>query len=163
VTFQCTARGGQNAVTVLDVRPLTHSDALTHHILSTINTHLANTHGPLPRGGAGGGAGGAGAGGSSHYAAASAAITAEATMGGMLAASHGGSGGGDLEYVLSLYRTHASDSEEGIAMREIAGIAMKEGRRPHLNLEAVTRLSEQLMLEGHIYSTIDEQHYKPTS
>jgi replication factor A2 len=162
VTLQCRAGAGANQVTVLDVRPLPDSNALTHHILDAINTHLLNTRGPLPRGGAGAGAGGG-------FAATSTAGIAHAAMMGLTSgaavgpAAAGGGDGGDASYVLGLFRDLAPEREDGAAVRDVAAAAARDPARRHLTMDAITRLAEQLMMEGHIYSTVDESHYKTTT
>ncbi len=87
---------------------------------------------------------------------------------GSSAAAAAGGGGGDAaseySFILGLYRQYGADGEEGIGAKEILSyIAREGGAYKSLTLDAILRISEQLMMDGHIYSTIDEQHYKPTS
>ncbi len=167
IIFQSSIRAGSHSINIIDVRLIRDSNALTHHMLDVLNTHLYNTRGPLAKSGGGAGAGGFGgygAASTAHYAQYAESMGAGAGAGSGIAISAGG-GGGNSEYdmVLDLFRTHAHDSDEGLSIREVAAHLAKNPSYRHIKPEDVVRISEQLMLDGHIYSTIDESHFKPTA
>ncbi len=155
-------QGGQMVLTVpaLGCVALADSNALTHHMLEVANAHLVATRGALPRtGGAGAGHGGGGAGAGGH-AAAQALYSASFGAG---AGGAGGAGGpaGDSEAVLQLFRELSADTE-GATPAQVAQRAAQLPGMQHLSKEQVAAITEKLMLDGHIYSTVDEQTYKTT-
>jgi len=158
-------QGGQMVLTVpaLGCVALTDSNALTHHMLEVANTHLVATRGPLPRtGGAGAGHGGGGGGAGGHAA-------AQALYSASFGAGAGGGGGGgaaggpagDAEAVLALFRELSADTE-GATPAQVAHRAAQLPATHHLSKEQIAAITEKLMLDGHIYSTVDEQTYKTT-
>ncbi len=159
--------GGQLSVSCTSCRAVEDANAVSHHMLDVLNTHLMNTRGPLPRGGAQAAAGafGGGAFSSSSAASAHAAILAQNAYDGHGAAGAGGAGGAgsDQLYIMELFRQHAAETDEGCSVREIAALAARDPARKHLGVDAIMRVTEALMMEGFIYSTVDDLHFKPTS
>ena len=146
-------QGGQMVLTVpaLGCVALADSNALTHHMLEVANTHLVATRGHLPR------TGGAGAG---HGAGAAQAAMYSASFGG--GGGGGGGGGSDSDAVLAIYRELSAESE-GCSPAQVTHRASQLPGTKHLSKEQIAAISEKLMLDGHIYTTVDEQTYKTTS
>lgn len=123
--------------------PIKDFNEITFHALEVISVHLRNTKGPP---------GGAApvaqqASGSTGFSAAPAAAA-----GGGRAAS----GGGDLQQqVLKIFEADSTDTGASIddVCRQFANTPKSEIR------DAVEFLSD----EGHLYSTVDEDHYKSTN
>jgi hypothetical protein len=64
--------------------------------------------------------------------------------------------------VLALYRELSAESE-GCTPAQVAQRAAQLPGMQHLSKEQIGAITEKLMLDGHIYSTVDEQTYKTTS
>jgi hypothetical protein len=133
-----------------------HLSQVTHHFLESIHVHIKNTKeeaaapqsagqfgtpqavnkGPGLTAGGGGGMGGDGGDGGG-----------------------GGGGGGDcLEAVKDAYKAlDNGDSESGISVQQI--IQHLQGK--HAEAE-IRKANDNLSQEGHIYSTIDDEHFKST-
>lgn len=164
---------GRVDVQVLNVRPVTDFDEVTHHFLEAIFVHLQRTRGPLrPGASAAGGATGGGMLGSlglgsagalpvgarpmsaggfegfSAYSAASARTSAAVPM----------AVEGLEERVLAAFR-EAGPTDIGASIDTVA--AMLAGH--HITPAQVRQAVDALSLEGHLYTTVDENHFKTTS
>lgn len=170
VTFQSRAGSNTNQITVLDIRPISDCNVVTHHILDVINTHLFNTRGPLPRGGQQQHGSNIHAPESSISNVARGAMLANdmfSSSSSVLVSSSFASNGGNLndhEYILELYRQNSDESNEnGASVREIAKLISRDPSKRHITFDVLVKISEELLMDGRIYSTVDEEHFKTTS
>jgi hypothetical protein len=131
-------------------RLVTDHNSITRHLLEVTYTHLLLTRGPLAA--AGGGGGGGGGGGAS----------AAGGYGALAAAAGYGAGGGegsmsaDAIAVLAIYKE--CDEEDGLSVAE----AVRSGKQRGISAEVVQRATQQLQMDGMIYSTIDDTHFRAT-
>lgn len=168
-------------VQALDARPVTDYNEITHHFLDAVVSHLHATKGPLPRpipaGGAvaaapaaaadpfGGGYGGAAAGGYGYGGAPSAYGSTGAYDGYSAGGQYGGYNAGgayaaptaeDPMHGQILAAFQATHSDSGLSIDQVAGSLGIDAAR-------VGKVAEALALEGSLYNTIDDQHYRSTS
>mmetsp|Transcript_16261 Transcript_16261/g.41115 ORF Transcript_16261/g.41115 Transcript_16261/m.41115 type:complete len:269 (-) Transcript_16261:121-927(-) len=150
VVGQLRAFNGEHNVTGFSIRPVTDMNEITYHLLDACHTHLYNTRGPpqegvnkpvqqrqafnipAPSGMAGGP--------SAPFAAPSNPIT---------------SGGSVNDRVLAAFTDLAATSDQGTNVEVVA-------QRLNLNLHEVKKAVDALAMDGHLYSTIDEDHYATT-
>lgn len=131
--------------------PLTDFNELTFHFLECIHTHCTNTM-QAPNSG------------SSQPAATLAQPMNQPVKseGGISVTMNDGNGGGagnignDAQRQVMDVFNKDSNSETGTSI----GVVCE--RLPHLNREEIQKAIEYLSDEGHLYSTIDEEHYKST-
>lgn len=153
--------GGEMSVVAFQLRPIKDHNELTFHMLEVVHTHLQSTRGPAegPPGAAhagsggpvkleGGGGGGGGGG----------ALSSSYSRGAPVVAG----GGGDLgigkvqNAVLQIFNQNAAD-QNGVAISFVCD------RLPSIPAAEIRKNVEFLCNEGHLYSTIDEEHYRCTS
>lgn len=139
-------------LTALGMMVIEDYNAITHHILETIHAYLVSTKGPV------GGVASA-AGGSSS---ASAAAPMKVDRGNYGAApvdqNNGGDGNGlnrEQSAVLEVVRECMDES--GITVNEVASRL-----KAHFPEATVKRTLDFLSAEGHVYSTIDDDHFSAT-
>ena len=140
-------------------QPITDFNEYTYHFLEVIHTHLRFTKGPpqaAPTGGAYGGAALGGAAGATYGAPAGAA-GAPQPGGAMYGAPATGTGSME-QLVLSFFQTKGEASDMGVTIADAAQALQTNGATP----EQVRTLVEQLVSDGHLYSTIDDDHFKAT-
>jgi hypothetical protein len=156
--LQVKVQGGGMFLTIVSgsCAPLKEGNALTHHLLDVANQHLVATRGALPR---------TGAASSSSSSAAAAAM--QATMLGFGAGAGGSAGAGisgDKEAVLNQFREGSSDaSSEGTTVDAVLRALQAQPATRHITGAQIATFAEQLLEEGHIYSTCDEMTFKTTA
>lgn len=141
------AMGGQRSVVAFHIKPVTDFNVITLHSLDVIHTHLKNTKGPI-----GGGMGAA--------AAQSANPMMATVSSNNYAADAGGDAGGmeqDHAKVLKAFEQLRTDDERGTSVNEILQ------KLPGMDMSTIRQAVEFLSGEGHLYSTVDEDHWKCTS
>ncbi len=122
---------------------------ITRHLLEVVYSHLYHTRGALA---APGGSGG---------------MSSTSPSG----AGHGGGGGGglglggegsreadlagDQAAVLNIYK-EAPEDEDGITLQEV----ITKGKQRGISEATVRAATMALQMEGHIYSTVDESHFR---
>lgn len=156
---------GQVTMTAFTSRVVDDPNEVTAHFLDCIHTHLRFTQGPrLAAGGAAapGGmmmANGAAAGGYMKHEAAP-------------AAHYGGGGMGHSELPPGMPSTGDTIRDQVLAAFATGPEAMTDGgcsvssvvaHLSHLTFHQVQEAIQMLSNDGHLYSTIDEEHYKTTS
>eukprot|EP00904_Undaria_pinnatifida_P010329 jgi/Undpi1/6426/HiC_scaffold_20.g08907.m1 len=148
-----------------DMQPITDFNEVTMHALEIIYTHLFNTKGPLPgKSSVGGGAavaqpmhgvgspgfhGGGGQQGFTNMG------------GGMQNNQQGGQGGaqGFTKVQQQVHELYLSASEEqGLSMTDVFNSLKGQG----VSYGDVTDATAFLSSEGHLYSTIDDDHFRST-
>eukprot|EP00123_Amoebidium_parasiticum_P005613 comp16768_c0_seq1/m.15115 comp16768_c0_seq1/g.15115 ORF comp16768_c0_seq1/g.15115 comp16768_c0_seq1/m.15115 type:complete len:281 (-) comp16768_c0_seq1:570-1412(-) len=150
------------SIVAYHIKTIQDFNEVTYHLLQTIHTHLtvtkgstggltsAPTFGGAPTGGMSHGGMGAGAGFGAPAAAAPAA--------------YGGGVGNDFENPLQrdvLLAIKANTTTVGADAREVMDYLRNTLRRPATEAQVIQTM-EWLSSEGHIYSTVDETHFKPT-
>jgi hypothetical protein len=135
---------------------------ITRHLLEVVYSHLTHTR-PLPvgaGGGGGGGGSGSGASPSGGYGGGGGAGSA-APGGSALGVGGDGGRGGDLAQdhatVWNIYKDPV-DEENGTSLQE----AIAKGKQLGLSEKAVRDATITLQMDGHVYSTVDENHFKAT-
>lgn len=151
ITANFKSSGGHKSFTVIHTRLVTDSNQLTRHLLECIYSHLNATRGAMSGGGGGGGMFGAqhghGAGAGSAYA------------GAPISASSGGMSEADI--VLKFYQDKSNndpDDDKGMAQTD----AIVMGKARGIAAQRVQEITEKLMMDGLIYSTVDDFHFKST-
>jgi hypothetical protein len=133
---------------------VTDSNRITRHLLEVVYGHLYNTRGELvPVGGGGGAGSGASPGG-----------MAGGGLGGMQGGGLGVGGdggreagmGSEINAVLGIYKE--CEDEDGTALQD----AIVKGKQRGLSEKAVRDATVSLQMDGLIYSTMDESHYRAT-
>ncbi len=156
--------GGAKSFTVLSARIVQDANHITRHLLECIYTYLYVTRGPLGGGGGGGaGAGaGAGAGGGGAYNPFAPAAAAKDSATGT---AHGDDRSASLEtedmQIFKIYKDAAlidPDNDTGLSITEAIAIA----KRSNISAATVQRITEKLMMDGMIYSTVDDEHFRST-
>jgi len=142
------------------INPLTDFNEYTYHFLEVVHTHLRNSKGPPPNAAAASapmGAYGApagygapsGAGGASMMGGGAGAFVAQPT-----------SGGASFEdLVVTFFKTKGEDNETGCTIAQAAEALQANG----VSLEQVRQYVDNLVQDGHLYSTIDDDHFKATA
>eukprot|EP00470_Lotharella_oceanica_P006021 CAMPEP_0170178180 /NCGR_PEP_ID=MMETSP0040_2-20121228/11719_1 /TAXON_ID=641309 /ORGANISM="Lotharella oceanica, Strain CCMP622" /LENGTH=250 /DNA_ID=CAMNT_0010421167 /DNA_START=50 /DNA_END=802 /DNA_ORIENTATION=+ len=135
--------GGNRVVVAFQVNPLKNFTGIILHNLDVIHTHCKNKYGPLDEKG--------------NQKATPMLATSNQTYG--AAADEGGQDGMDKHQadVLKVFSTYSKNSEAGTSVSDV--IEKLQQYDPNKIREAVDFLSS----EGHLYSTIDEEHFKCTS
>ena len=153
---------GAVGVLAFNIQVITDFNVVTQHYLECIYVHCVHTKGELkPAGGAVGGgqqfssmAGGSmqnqGFGGGVHKG-------ASLGMGGDAGMGMGG-GGDDNQTVLRAFTDLGADNEQGVSLDTIA--QSLGAKFPMAKLRSIV---DNLAAEGHLYSTIDDMHFKGTS
>ena len=159
--------GGAAGMTAFAALPVEDSNALTVHMLDVILAHKKATGArkvEAAGAGAGGAAAAAAAGGArpgAYGAAAAGGFKAE--YGGGEVPMQMGGGGGDMsvrEQVLHAFATGPdAGTDGGCSVSSVASSLAQLG----LSYAQVQEAIQQLSNDGHLYSTIDEEHYKTTS
>lgn len=140
---------GTPAVVAFQLIPITDFNEITFHYLETIHTHCLNTRGkpgvsPSKAAGAVPGA-------------APAAMNSNVSSNDFGAVADGDSSFNDLQsQVLNIFNQD-SNSESGTSIQTVCE------RLSHLSRGDIQKAIEFLSDEGHLYSTIDEEHYKSTA
>lgn len=140
------------------IQPVTDFNEYTFHFIEVVHTHLRHTKGAPPAAGAAAAAAPAFNGANPAYTGA-AGFTAP--MGGAAPASYAmpqQSSGLD-ELVLQFFRTKGEGIEAGCTVAEAAQALSANGA----TIDQVRSLVNSLVEDGHLYSTIDDEHYKSTS
>ena len=136
------------SIVAYSIAPITNYNEYTFHFIDVVHTHLKHTKGKpagaapgMPMGGAPMGFGGqAGAPPQQGYAAAPAA-------------------GADVNsLVLSFFKTKGEHTDTGCHVQEVAAAVAAQG----ISEARVREIVEFLSNEGHLYSTIDDDHFKAT-
>jgi hypothetical protein len=140
---------------VYNTRLVTDPNQVTRFLLECIHSYLYQSRGALQAPGSGSAA----AAGSSHYGAtASAAMNAQ---GSGIVAGDDRTGGmtSENQQVLAIYKEcSGADEENGLHLDE----AIKFGKARGLSVEAVRRATNTLMMDGLIYSTVDDCTFRST-
>ncbi|RHZ41023.1 hypothetical protein DYB26_016093, partial [Aphanomyces astaci] len=153
--------GGKTSLSCHTVTPVENFNQITHHFLDCIYTHLRNTKGPL------GGGGGAAAGTqsftdtSSHFGGGFNAFGGQAaSTGGQQNYNFGASDSGfsDPAQQAILDILGASSLDMGLSVDQI-----KQNLHGRVTDAQLRDALNYLTNEGHIYSTIDENHFKRTA
>jgi len=159
---------GRRSLSVFTMRTVEDHNEITHHDLEVILTHLQVTKGsanPMLRAGA------ATAGADSHAAPGAAAPMFNAfnpAPGGQPiqasgAGAAGGAGGNSdlVRHIMTIFnKPEVEDLESGISVRQAfmelqnLGVSATEAQ--------VKKIVHELMQDGHLYSTVDDDHYKST-
>jgi len=152
----------QKSIVAFQLIPIVDFNELTCHLLEVIHCHLVNTKGPLPP-----------ASSSSSSSPSSSSSSSSSSLSQVNSGS-GGTGGGAIgetgiaaadgtnfsplqQAVLEIYEQKSGQSDAGIPVSEVCA---------RLNTFApadVRAAIDFLTDEGHLYSTIDEEHYKSTN
>lgn len=150
-------------INAFHMRKITDFNEITYHLLDSIHTHLYNTQGPkgsAPPGGStnfaspgkpsmgpGGGAAGGPAGG------AGAAVAA-------YSAPAGGAGAAmDLNAcVMQAFEQFTDNGGSGVSITDILQYCMQQMGRD-IPKASIVQVCDKLSMEGHIYSTVDEEHF----
>lgn len=149
-------------INAFHMRRITDFNEITYHLLDSIHSHLYNTQGPkgsAPPGGStnfaspgkpsmgpGGGAAGGPAGG------AGAAVAA-------YSAPAGGAGAMDLSAcVIQAFDQITDTGGGGVSVMDIVQYCASQMGR-EISKAAVSQVCDKLSMEGHIYSTVDEEHF----
>jgi hypothetical protein len=165
-------------LSTLSVKPLKDGNALTMHLLACMHAHCVLTKGALPPPGGAAGAGGAGAGmgagagGGFHAGAAGggAAWGGAASGAAKAAAAAGGGRFADpiMETVMSAFEMckDSGASEEGTSIAEVVAVIKRRGASPGgptLSENDIRQAIQTLSMEGFLYSTVDDNHYRSTA
>jgi replication factor A2 len=142
----------QMQLTAFDVSPLADHNQITYHFLSCIKAHLAHTQ-PAPAASAQ--AAGAGF---AYGARPEPAAAAPTTGGASMDMDMGGEAGLNPQQnkVLSVIAEN-SMSEEGASIQQL------QSQLAGMSEADIRTVIDFLSSEGHLYSTIDEDHFKATS
>ena len=154
------AFNNMKSVVAYSIQPITDYNEYTFHFLEVIHTHLRFTKGAPPQ------AAPTGYGGAALGGAAGASYGAIPGGGGAAAAQQGGQMYGQAQQqgsleslVLSFFQTKGEESESGCTVADAAQALVNNGA----TADQVRQYVEQLVSDGHLYSTIDDDHFKATS
>lgn len=141
------------SIVAYGILPITDFNEYSFHFIDVVHTHLRHTKGPVPTaatstvGGAASGMGQQGA----------AAMTgATSTNAGF---AYGNSMSNLQELVLKYFTSHGAGADAGCSIEQVAGALSSSGVTKAQIREIVDFLSN----EGHLYSTIDDDHFKSTA
>lgn len=142
---------GQMQLTAFDVHPVLDHNQITYHFLSCIKTHLSNTT-AAPASAAPASAG------FQYGAKPEVAAAAPAAGGASMDMDMGGEAGLNAQQnkVLSVIAEN-SMSEEGVSIQQL------QSQLNGMSEPDIRTAIDFLSSEGHLYSTIDEDHFKATS
>jgi replication factor A2 len=135
--------GGSKVLNIFNTRLVTDLNQVTRHLLECIYSHLYATRGPI---GGGPAPGGLGRLGGSPVA---------------LGAPGASSAASDTDIVLKFFQEHANqnpDDEVGMSINDVNRLAKTKNISTHRVQEIVNALA----LDGQLYSTVDDSHFKPT-
>ena len=142
---------GELHIQAYDVRAISGGDELTHHLLDAMHAHLRRVNGPYAAGGLGAEpaamAPGGGFGGGVSAAAPAYGAPAQMAANGMEPVQ---------DAVCRAFEQHGAGDEGAHVNTVISALAGMHDE------SAVRGAIEFLAAEGHLYSTIDESHYKST-
>ena len=148
VTGQLRSFRNERNVMAFEVRPLSSMNEMTHHFLYSIHTHLQKT--------------GASAGTAAPVVAAAAgayaAGGAQTSFGFDQSANADGFSKAQAA-VLAFFKGSTNDEGTGGSVADCIALLSKQG----VGEKSVRETIEGLTEEGHLYSTIDENHYQSTS
>lgn len=136
--------GGQKMVVAFQLTPITDFNVITLHALDVIHTHLKNTRGPLD------------AKGNIVQSANPMLNTVASSSYTMDAVSNDGMEPHQAQ-VLKVFETYSKADEQGTSITEVIQ------KLPSIDPSKIRDAVEFLSGEGHLYSTIDDQHFKCTS
>lgn len=158
VTGHAKTFGDKRQVNAFMIRPVTDFNEVTYHLLAIIEAHLHNTRGPITTGkpGAAGVVGGLVGSSAGGMAAASAAPGASDYGRTAAPAFDNASGLTAIQQQVLGVLTSGS-SESGVSRATV--IERLEGK---FSVQQLNDALEWLSAEGHIYSTIDDDHFKST-
>ena len=139
------------SVVAYSIQPITDFNEYTYHFLETIHTHLRHTKGPVPSAKPEGGAYGAPTGGYGAPARSPGGAYAPPAAPHAAAASLN-------DLVLKFFSTKGESSDMGCTIAEASSALSSSG----VGAEQVRAVVDELVNEGHLYSTIDDDHFKAT-
>ena len=144
------------------IKPIKDSNAFTAHMLACMHTYLMVTKGPLPP-----------PGGHAPAVATTGGFGASATWGGAASGAAVAATGGrfadpNVEAVSRAFDAckDSGATEEGTAVAEIVAVLKRNSHssgRPPLTEKDVRDAIATLTMEGFLYSTVDEDHYRSTT
>ena len=145
---------GVRNVIAFNMRPVTDFNEITYHFLEVVycNSHngvRAAAAAAAP--GAGGAGAGAGVDGNAY------AAPAAATMGNAAAAPAAAAAGDINQQVFAIFNGPQGASDQGVRVNDV--VTQLNGRWTE---EQVRGAVDHLVNEGHLYSTIDDDHFKST-
>lgn len=138
------------AVAAFSIEPITQFDEVTFHFLDVVATHLRNTRG---RGGMIGGGSTAAMDLSTPVKGAS--LSADGGVAGM--DTQGSAFGGDVQTQVMAVFNKGAMNDQGTSIQEVCR------QLPSISPQDIRKAIEALSEEGHLYSTIDEEHFQSTS
>ena len=130
------------------MQPITDFNEYTFHFIEVVHTHLRHTKGPVPMDAPAAG-----------YAAPSAMGGAPTAMGGYQQAAPMAPQQSLSDLVLKFFQSKGEASDAGVTIHDASNALAANGVAP----EQVRNIVEELVNEGHLYSTIDDDHYKATA
>eukprot|EP00472_Partenskyella_glossopodia_P009511 CAMPEP_0197520616 /NCGR_PEP_ID=MMETSP1318-20131121/5965_1 /TAXON_ID=552666 /ORGANISM="Partenskyella glossopodia, Strain RCC365" /LENGTH=257 /DNA_ID=CAMNT_0043072281 /DNA_START=44 /DNA_END=817 /DNA_ORIENTATION=+ len=139
--------GGTKMVVAFTVTPLKDFNQITLHMLDCIYTHLKNTKGSLDE---------QGQPVQKHSATPMLASSSVPQYGASDSMNQDGMEKHQAD-VLKIFETHSKGSEQGTSISEVCS------KLPNYSPQQIRDAVDFLSGEGHLYSTIDEEHYKCTS
>lgn len=145
--------GAQVSVVGFQLLPVTDFNEITFHNLEVIHTHLQNTRGAPAGGAAPGGAAPAGQqnhGNGNTMNSSAGVIGADGSSG-----NAGGNGSSINDQVMQVFSQDSADA--GTHVDQVCS------QLSHIPKPEILKAIEFLSDEGHLYSTIDEQHFKSTA
>jgi len=157
-------QSNQKNINAFHLRVVTDFNEITYHLLDSIHSHLYNTQGPKasapPTGSSNfaspgkpstGPSGGAAPGGASTGAGAAISYSAPASGAGGIQSLH--------DVVVKAFEELSDNgSGAGISVTDLANYASQRMGREIMK-SAISVITDQLSMEGHIYSTVDEEHF----
>jgi len=157
-------------LSTVSVKPIKDANAFTMHLLACMHTHAMITKGPLPPPGGAAGGGGAAA-GSAFGGGGGAAWGGAASGSPAAAAAHAGGGrfaDPNMEVVLSAFEAckDSGASEEGTSVAEVLALIKRQptaAGRPVLSENDIRAAIQTLSMEGFLYSTVDDNHFRSTA
>tara|TARA_B110001452_G_scaffold117270_1_gene97311 strand:- start:2006 stop:2887 length:882 start_codon:yes stop_codon:yes gene_type:complete len=160
VVGQMRAFNQVRSVVAFHIQPLTDMNEYTFHFVEVVHTHLRNTKGkpgdqaaPPVGGGMGGMGGGA-------FATGMAGGVAPPSMAAAAAAQQNAQGLNNFQdTVFKFFQSYGESQETGATVEECTNAMMAQGG----TAEQVRKAVDDLVNEGHLYSTIDDDHFKATS
>jgi len=139
-------------IVAYSIQPITDFNEYTFHFLEVVHTHLRHTKGAVPSG--------VPAAGAAPLPGAPATGAAPTAGAGMYAAPLAQAAGASLsDLVLKFFQTKGEASDMGCTIQEAASALSSNG----VGMERVKELVDDLVNEGHLYSTIDDDHFKATA